>query len=506
VENKFSPLQFMKNVVSNGGIFVINTLVSFWFTPYLVQSLGAELYGFIPLVTAVVSYFGIITLSLNASTSRYLMIELEKEDYEKSNEIFNTSIVGMLTMILVAIPFGVALVLYATDIFQVPPDSRWEVQLLLIGSILAFFLTTLRSAFSIASYSQNRFDLRNIVNFLGRLAQVIIVLLLFTADQPNLIYAGLGLIAVALVSLLGDIVLWKRLLPVLKIRLRMFNKYLLREMVGTSFWMLINRVGFLIFLNIEMIVANHSFTLVIAGMYGALLTIPNNLRTIASTVNGVWGPLILSKFSRDDFEGIDRVARTSMKLIGLSIALPIGFVCGAAREFLVLWLGPEFEVLTWVAVVMAFHLCINLVTEPLGSIQVSMNKVKLPALATFITGIVAFFASVFAAQKFGPLGLATAGGIVLALRNVFFNPIYTAVIMEKSWWNYLVRLLPIVFVTLVVALVSYGLIQILEVENLLVLLAVGGLISVVYVVLAFFLGLNQKEKGMMLNSALRRLP
>jgi len=503
-KNKFGAFQFVKNIVSNGGLFLINTIISFWFTPYLVRSLGSELYGFIPLVNSAVNYFGIITLSLNASTSRYLMIELEKEDVERSNRIFNTSLVGTLTMILVAIPVGALLVYYAADIFQVPIDSKRDIQFLMIGSILAFFLTTLRSGFSIASYSQNRFDLRNILSFLGRLGQVVVVLLLFTIDQPNLIYAGIGIIVVSLISLLGDIYLWKKLLPVLKIKLGMFNLNLFKEMLGTNFWMLINHIGFLLFMNIEMIVANRYLSLSMAGMYGALLTIPNNLRTIANMVSGIWGPLIISKYSRDDYSGIDRVAKTAMKLIGLLIALPIGFVSGVSGVFLGFWLGPEFEALSWIAVVMSFNVLINTLTLPLFAIYRSMNKVKIPAVVTGLTGILYFIVSVLFTKQFGPLGLAAAGGLVLAFRNVFFISIYSAMLLKKKWWHYLGNFIPALLITIFVALLSYGFLLIFEVMNFFELLIIGGGISAIYLVCAYFFGLSKKEKEIILSSTFRK--
>ena len=502
--NKFGAIQFIKNVVSNGGLFVLNTIISFWFTPYLIRSLGSELYGFIPLVTSVVVYFGIITRSLNVSTGRYLMIELEKENVKKANRIFNTSLAGIFTMILVSIPIGALLVFYAADIFQVPIDYKRDIQFLLIGSIIAFYFTTLRSGFSIATFAKNRFDLSNILSFMGRLGQVGLVLTLFTIDQPNLVYAGIGIVVVALISFLGDLYFWKKLLPTLKLKLGAFSRGLFKEMIGTNFWMLINKIGFLLFMNFEMIVANRYLSLSMAGMYGALMTIPNNLRTIASTVSGVWEPLIISKYSRNDLEGIDRVAKTSIKIVGLSTALPIGFVCGVAGEFLGFWLGPEFKALSWIAVVMAINVQINTLTLPLFGIYISMNKVKIPAVVTIFTGIAYIAVSVLFTQRFGPLGLAVAGGAGLALRNVFFITIYSAILLKKKWWHYLTTLIMPIILSAAIALLSYGLLRVFEVENFFDLFIVGGVISLIYLVCAYFLGLSKIEKESILNSIFRR--
>lgn len=496
--NRFSPVQILKNIITNAGVFVVNTIISFWFTPFLLRSLGKEMFGFIPLITSVVNYFGIITLSLTSATNRFLMIELEREDIDKSNQVFNTSFVGMLILILVTIPIGALLVIYVADILQVPPDQNWSIQLLLMGSILAFIFTTLRSSFSIAAFSQNRFDLQNFISFLGRLVQVVATVSLFTLLTPSLIYASVGIFLAALIQLAGDFYLWKRLLPFLAIKFGEFKKELFKEMMGTSTWMLLNWIGFILFMNIEMIVANQYLPLALVGMYGAVLTIPTNLRTIASIINNVWGPLILSKYSRNDYTGIDRVARTSMKLIGLSIALPIGFVCGVAREFLIYWLGPEFEAMTWVVVVLSFHLSVNLVSPSLDYLQLSLNKLKVPALVTLMTGITSLFLSIYLAQRYGLMGIAGATCVVFTLRNSFFIPIYSAIIMKKRWWHYLINLFPISLITIIVALASTWIVRLFTVSNLLELLFVGGLISVIYVFLAYIFGLSKKEKEMIM--------
>jgi len=399
------------------------------------------------------------------------MIEVEKKNVEKSNIIFNTSLVSIITMIFVAMPLGALLVFFAADIFQVPIDNQRDIQYLMIGTILAFYLKTLRSGFSIATFTQNRFDLNNILEFLGRLGQIGIVLLLFTIDQPKLIYAGLGIVVVSFLSFLGDVFLSKKLLPTLKIKMGMFSRDLFMEMVGTNFWMLINRIGY----------------------------------TISNTVSGIWGPLILSKYSRDDFSGIDRVAKTSIKMIGLSAALPIGFFCGVSREFLGLWLGPEFTALSWVAVVMAFNILINTLTLPLFNIHIAMNRVKIPAVVTCLTGIIYLAVSVIFTQRFGPLGLAAAGGVVLSLRNVFFITTYSAFLLKKKWWHYLVDIILPVIVSVVIGLASYGFIQVLEVENFFDLILAGVMISVIYIIYAYFWGLSKTEKESILNSIFRRM-
>jgi O-antigen/teichoic acid export membrane protein len=493
----FRPFQYLKNIITNGFVFVVNTVVSFWFTPYLKNNLGIEVYGLIPLATSVTGYLGIITQSINSSVARYLTIELRSHNDEEANRIFNTAFFGILFVLTLAVPLGAALIFLSPRIFDIPLNQERGVQVLFLGTVLAFMITAITSNFSIASYARNRFDLINLVSLSSRLAQVAIVAGLFALTNPSLYIVAGGIAAAAAIGLAGDYYFWRKLLPQLRFNYKLFTKSLLRQLMGTSTWLLINRMGALLFLNIEMIVANKTLTLEMAGMYAALITVPANLRGMGTIIGGVWGPTFLSKYSRNDFMGIDRTAKLSMKLIGLAMALPVGFLIGAAQPFLTAWLGPEFEAVTWVMIVMIAHLSLNLAVTPLFGVQVSINKVKAPAQATLLMGVINVLLLVVFSRLWGPLGIALGGGVMLSAKNLFFTPIYTARALGLPWWNYFPTLLPNVLVMLLTAGITYLAAAFFQISSMFQILGVGAGIAVVYLIAAYWLGLNANEKAMM---------
>ncbi|HLS53585.1 MAG TPA: hypothetical protein VK031_06405, partial [Tissierellaceae bacterium] len=73
------------NIISNLTYVVISALFLLWLTPYLIEHLGIELYGLIPLATAFVSYFNLVTVSISSSVGRYVIIHFQKADYHNSN-------------------------------------------------------------------------------------------------------------------------------------------------------------------------------------------------------------------------------------------------------------------------------------------------------------------------------------------------------------------------------------------------------------------------------------
>lgn len=494
-DKKFGFTQFVKNIVSNFLIFGIHTLIGFWYTPYLVNSLGRELFGFIPLANTVSSYFQFVTNSVNRSTGRYLTIALEKGEEKEANQIFNSSFFVSIVLIIALVPLGILLVYFAPALFNTPPGSENEVRYIFIGTILAFFLSTILGNLSVVPYSQNRLDLNNLIRLAGRIGQVAVVLLLFRYYSPRLAFAAAGVVALPLIQLLGNTVAWRKMLPQLVLRLKHIQRSLLKTMMRTSFWMIIVALGGLFITNMEMLVANKMLSLEQAGMYGALFTFPNNLIFIASSISGVWGPTILAKSASADSKDLDNHIQLAIKLTGLVVALPVGYIVGLGRQILSVWLGPDFEVMSWVLAIMVFHLSTNLVHPPLYTALVSKDKLKVPALVTLGLGLFSVVLMFLAAKLFGAVGIVSAAAIMLTLKNSIFTPIYVARVFGFPWWHYLIKITKISFVTLLTAVFSYVVGRFLPVNSLWMILLSGLLVSGVYALVVYQWGFSHKERG-----------
>ena len=497
-EPNFSFFQTVRNILSNIAFVFVDILFSLWYTPFLIGKLGRELFGFIPLANSVTSYFSVLTQSLNISIGRHITVELSRGETDRANKLFNTNLIVTLLLISAAIPLGVVLVFMAPVFFKIPAGRERDVQLLFTALVAAFLLTTLRINFSVATFVRNRFDLRNIYSLGARIAQILCILVLFQLDRPSLFYVGLGASCAALFNLAGDYYLWKLLLPELKIHWRDFRKKDLRLIFNSGALTFIYQIGFILF-NIEMLIANRILDLHLAGMYAALLTIPKNLRIISSAIGGVWGPSILAKYGRSDQRGIDSIVLGSIKLIGLTMALPIGLICGLAVPFLTVWLGPDFQALGWVLAAMVFPLSTNLIVEPFFNINISLNKLKVPALVTCGAGLLNLLLAVLLAPRYGVIGIVAAGALTLTLNYSFFIPIYTARIMDLPWWRYFLCLGAVSLAALGVAVASYLLSDVFSLTSYFRLIAAGGLVSVVYLTAAYFWGLSAVEKELLIS-------
>ena len=495
----YSLIQTARNIMVNIISFAIDIIVSLWYTPYLIRQLGKELYGIIPLANSVISYFSMIPSSLDVGGGRNLTLNLENGKGDQVEKIFNTNLIIIFLIVSALLPFGILLVWAAPYLFELPEKNILEAQILFLIIFGVFQITTLKTGLSVASYARNRFDLRRIFIIISRLSQIGIIIFLFQLYEPDLIIVGIGAFLAAVINFAGDIYLWRILLPELKVRLKIFNRGVLKALLKMSAWSFLFFAGKMLLWNVDMIVANRFLSLELAGMYGALISIPKNLRIIADSVGGVWGPSILRRFGQNDLNGMNRLMDLSIRITGLTLALPIGLISGIAAPLLALWLGRDFSELSNVLVVLSFPLATNLIIGPYFSAFVSMNKIKVPAIFSILAGILNLILSIIFVKKFGMIGIPVANLISMTLYYSIFSPIYSAKVLGFKASRFISLTLQILFITVFVAASSYGLSVLIPIESLIAFLVVCSIISAAYLLIAFFLFFKPEDRKMLLS-------
>ncbi|HZO89654.1 MAG TPA: oligosaccharide flippase family protein [Chthonomonadaceae bacterium] len=441
--------RFAVNVVANVANFGLAMIVGICFVPYLIHHLGTAAYGLIPLATTMTAYMALITLGLNSAVGRSITIALEEGNEERARLVFNTSFVGSL--ILTGALLGPALwMAMHTDWFlRVPPGYEGQARWLFVCTIFAFLLNEIKTPFDVATFCHNRFDLRNLVSVCETTTRVGLVVLLFQMTTPRLWHMGLGILAGAIVSSLGAIRFWRLLTPTLHVSVRNFDWGVLRSLTSTGGWVIVNQIGAILFLSIDLLVINRLLGAEASGRYAAVMQLPLTLRYLAAAIQSVFTPTILYLFARKDITGLIAYARRAVKFIGLLLALPISLLCGLSEPILRLWLGPKFGSLAPLLTLMSAHLCVNLAIMPLLNLQLATDSMRVPGIVTMLMGLCNLGLALLLAgpMHWGLYGVAAAGAITLTGKNIAFTPLYAAHILRRGYGTFFREMLPIMGMT-----------------------------------------------------------
>jgi membrane protein EpsK len=481
--------RFATNLAANVGQLGVSMVVGAWYVPFLVKHLGPAVYGLIPLTSLITSYMALITLGLEAAVARSLSLALGRDEHEKANLIFNVSFWGNLALcILLLIPAGIALA-NVEHILRIPPGYESATRWLFAGTILAFLLNQIKTPFGVSAFCRNRLDLQNVVMITETLTRVGLVVALFLAFIPRVEFVGAAILAGTGVSLVGMVWLWRVLTPNLRIQWGKFDWAVLKKMCSTGGWVLVNHLGVMLYVNIDLLLANRFFGAEQSGRYGAVLQLPTLLKSISFAIGGIFAPTMFAIYAKGDLEGLTRYLNRAIKFVGLVIALPIGLICGFASPLLSLWLGPSFKNMGLLLFVMSVHLCVNLALYPLYAVPLAANKVKVPGLVTLAVGLgnVALALLLSRVLGWGVYGLAGAGAIMLTARHLFFTPIYSAHILNQPYGIFYKHLLSIILAASAVVGACWGVERLWPVSNWLQLAASGLSISILYATSVYFL-------------------
>jgi membrane protein EpsK len=443
----------------------------------------------------------VLTTALNSAVSRFLAIDLGKGDISAANKTFNTALLGLVGIILVLSP-AIFIGSWAfPSLFQVPSGWEKDASWLFLIVALAFLVTVIGNNFAISPFVHSRFLLGNVVNLAGLLARVGFIVTLFSVFSARIWYAGGGILVGALVSLLGYVVLWRKLTPELHVKVSAFDRSRLKSLMGMGGWVVVNMAGAMLLARVDLIVVNAYFGATMTGGYGSVAQFSLLLEYLVSAVATTIRPVVLAKYAQQDFPGLQRLAFQSVKLLGLTLALPVGLLCGFSRPLLTIWLGPAYEYLSPLLIVIVCHQSLNLSVRPLLDVQNAHNRVRWPGIVTLLSGgATLILAILFAAWgKWGAVGVAVAGGIAWTAKNGVYMPIYTARIMKLPWWTFLPALSASIIGTLFVGMASYGSTLVKMPDNWLSLAESGASISLLYAVIVWTMGLRHEERQLLKN-------
>lgn len=420
------------NVIMNVANLVVGMAIGLFVTPYWVKTLGVAAYGLVPLVGNLTTFLALVALVLNSSVARFITIAVGKQEHERAERIFNTTLMGALAIAGLMGVLGVGLSLAAPTLVRVPAGYEREIRLIVAVVVATLAVNTISLPFGTGAFCANRLDINTGLDFLYRVVNVGVGLALVATILPRPVALSLGGLVGTLMVAGMNYYFWRRFMPWMRMR-RQFDWGIFREQAIYGGWAVVNQVGAILFLYVDLIVLNRMLGPVPAGQYAALLQWSVLLRAAGVAVSGVFQPMMLHIYARQDMEGLVVFTRRAVRIMGLLLTLPIVLVCGLSRPLLTVWIGPDFAPLAPLLVLMTLHLCVNLSVAPFFTLQQTTNHVRVPAILTCVMGLGNLGLAIFCTGPlgFGIYGVALAGAVVLTAKNALFSPWYGARILNQ---------------------------------------------------------------------------
>lgn len=422
------------NLLTNIGGFFVTLVVGIWYTPFLVHQLGVERYGLIPLTNQVASYLTMVGVVVWGTLSRYLTLSLRQEKKEEAQGYFATS---FYTLLFVSLPIllGIGGLTYLLPHWMVIPAGVTAAsQVLVLLTLTSSLIVLVMSPYLVLPYVANRFDLLNGVQLTLNLGRVLLVVIFFYWFGASLEWVGIAVLLATLTQALWAIKIKGSLFPQLRLSPVHFRPVWLKPLTVMGGWLLLDQVGSLLIVSIDLVLVNRLLGPFEGGRYGAVLQWATMITAISGIVAAVFGPPSLYAYAENNPPALFQKGVQAMKLVGVIVGLPISLVTGLGEPLLRVWLGEAFIPLTPLLSLLVFPLSLNLPITPLFIIQTASGRVALPALVTLGAGVINVGLAYLLAVKagWGLLGIAASRAITLTARNLLFSLPYISTLVGVS--------------------------------------------------------------------------
>lgn len=454
-ERNMNNKQVSINLISNIVSYSANIIISFVLTPFLINTIGKEVYSFYPIANSIVSYMSILTTAMNSMASRFVTINLVKENSNEVQKYYSSAFASNFVL-GIALSIPLFLIVIFLDVFmKVPINSLAAVRLLFTLVFSSAILNIITSVFGIATFAKNRIDLRSLRELVTAVLRLLLFFIFYKFFIPSIVYVGVVTLIVAIINIIFQKYYTLKLLPDLKIKKKNITFKHTKILFVSSSWNAINSFGNIMLTGVSMVLANMFYGASASGSYAIVNTVPQFINGVIVMLVGVFYPVITYKFASGNRKELLKEIKKAQKIVGTIGCVVIAVFLALSQEFFSLWTPDEnskyLSILTLSTIVPHFLISC---TWSLTNLNIVMNKVKIPAVFTLFCGVANILLA-FLAYKIFNVGLISLPLISSVLQIIWigvFMPIYVSLNLKVRLSTFYPPILRGVFCSIIIVI------------------------------------------------------
>ncbi|MBR2786955.1 MAG: hypothetical protein IKD76_05645 [Clostridia bacterium] len=430
--------RFAINMVATIVAFIVNLGINFILSPYIIENVGVDAYGFVTLANNFVNYTSLITIALNSMAGRFITIEIHKNNEKEANKYFNSVLVANLIISAVLIVPTIIMVFFLDKIINIPENIVLDTKVLFGLVFFNFAFGIINTTYSIATFVRNRLDLSSRRNIESYVIKAVILIVLFTFFSPRIAYVGIASCAVSLFLIICNIRYTKKLLPEIKVNIKDFEVSKILTIMKSGVWNTVTKLGQILSDGLDLLICNIWIDSEAMGQLSVAKTISGVISNLLASVSSIFQPNLTICYAKNQIQELIRELKMSMKVTGLFANIPLTYLLVFGSVFYTAWVpNQNIQLIQILTILTVQGEVISGVITPMYSIYTVTNNVRADAIIRVVTGFINVLI-VFLLIKFTSLGIYAVAAVSIitgTLVNVTFVPIYIAKKCLKVKWN-----------------------------------------------------------------------
>lgn len=489
-----------KNMIAQIISFALNLGINFFLTPYMVTSLGKEVYGFVNLAYSFTSYINIAVVAINSLLARYITINIKQEKYENANKYFaSVTLVNIVFAFTLVVPSAI-LILFLDSVINIPVGFVSDIKILWAFIFASILLSIATTSFHVSTFAANRLDLEGIRNMQNHIIRCVMLLIIFSVFKPHVWYVGLTALVCNIFLTYITYQYLCTLTPQLKISKRFFDFSAVKELLVNGIWNSINQLASILMDGLDLFIANLFIGALEMSLMSYSKTIPVHLTNLIALISNTFVPQMTISYAEGNMNKFIKEINRAMRLSTFLCSVPIiGFMI-FGYSFFHLWLPSlserEIAMIQILSVLTLLPALFNIFSYPLSSVQTIMCKLRIPVILSFMIGVINLICVIYLLNttNLGILGIKLISSILLMFKVLLFTPMYTAHNLGVKLMTFYPMIIKGTVINFLIALIFIGYITILDINSWLVFILSVIICAFVGYGINYLLLLNQSER------------
>lgn len=473
------------NIITNLLAMFLSLLINYIVTPLITKELGVAAYSYVGIISSLLSFMSVITYTLNSMVGRFYIIAYNSGN-KSANKYISSAFVTCIAIASGLIPVIILATIFLDRLIVIENSLINDVKIAFLLSSISFLLSTVSAVFSTGAYCKNRLDIINATNIIADTTRAVIVVSLFKIFSAHIWYIGLGAIIRYTICIALGYFTFKKLIPEVRFSRTLYDRKCNIDLLSAGVFSSVIMLGNNMINNIDTLVGNRFIENAdMVGKYTIILMFITILRSLSSALSSAFNPSTLKIYATGDKMQLAKHANNVVKFCGLALGWPISIIASSGTIFVTLWLGYDFSDFKYILAFMSLPLVANLAVSQLNVVNQAVNKLKIPAIYTVLSGVLNVFLAIILVKYLGLWGIALASVISMTLKNLVATPIYAAYITQQKVTVYYKGLLIPLFISILVCSVGMVFNSYYAVGSFIEFIILCSVLSIIYFLLAW---------------------
>ena len=501
----------MKRNLSKNLVFSFISLFSsiaqsIWFVPFIIKNLGTEIYGYTSVIIGFINISLILSIAITSMSSRYIVVELKKNNLEKAKCYFNSILFSLIFIVIILFIIFSFFIINIQLIMNVDEIYKFDVQILFSLSVISLLISIINTPFLSALYYTEKLYLIYIITTINYMFKIGVPLIALFSSKMHVWDMALGGVIVDIFSLIFYYKIYKKYLPKVKIDISFCNKRDIKEVVGSGIWVTITKTGNILLSNINTYLSNILLNAFITGVYSAVLQLQSLVIVMSNTIINCFVPRIYSLFNEDNNLNMIKLIKKILLILGIPLGIVSGEIIVFGKYFMSFWIDEYFLDYSTLIALVIFSLPFYIPAEIFNQINITYKKNIVPAIITIIFGIInlcliLFFNRVF---NIGIYSIVLSQLCLNILRGFIFFPLYTCKILCISYRNFIYELFIAPIIMIITCLIGIFVAKMYNLSQFLDFISACFITMIISILITSSLLLMRKQYRCILRDFLRR--